>query len=167
MAPHIILEESGLSYERHCSDVHQGVSAELKAINPKAQVPVLEMNGELVTEVSAIITAISQLVPDRHFLGGNNLDVVRSYEWFSYLSVAMHKQAFGGIFRPGRFSNDATSHDGIRKQCRENVIDCFRAVEQQLVGKHLVGGDFGLLSMGCHVSQTRHGHQVSKVYGSC
>ncbi|QSS58238.1 hypothetical protein I7I51_07661, partial [Histoplasma capsulatum] len=59
LAPHILLRELGLDVETiHVTDLSP---SGLGAINPKRRVPVLSIDGEIITEVPAILTAFAQL----------------------------------------------------------------------------------------------------------
>lgn len=136
IVPHILLIEAGLDFEL----VHAAVdmfqderfSDEFKALNPKKRVPVLKMNDEIITEVPAIVTAISSLAPDRKFLGQTALDNVRVYEWLNYLGGVVHGQAFGGLFRPERLVDDPKLHSAIRDKALKNLKQSFALIESKI-----------------------------------
>jgi len=98
LAPHVLLHELGLRYTACETLVRTGAtqSAEFARINPKKRVPVLSLDGEIITEVPAIATAIAGLAPERHLMGRTALEQARVYEWMNWLSGTLHGQGFGG-----------------------------------------------------------------------
>ncbi len=77
------LNEAELDFQLVLAEVDRAkderFTDEFKALNPKKRVPVLKMNDEIITEVPAIVIAISSLAPDRKFLGQTTLDTIRVY----------------------------------------------------------------------------------------
>ncbi|KAF2849816.1 glutathione S-transferase [Plenodomus tracheiphilus IPT5] len=141
-AAHILLLESGISFKTEIIDVFKGFPAEYLHLSPKGKVPILHADGETITEMPAIVTAIAQLAPDKHFLGGTNNDIVRSYEWFNFLSGEMHAQGYYALFRPQDFIDDKAAHDAIRQKSREKIARCYGIVEEKLKGVYAVGDAF-------------------------
>jgi glutathione S-transferase len=100
MAPHILLQESGVEFDKTMYDKDAllkigGYPAEYLEINPKGKVPALKVDDEVITENLAIFTVISQLFPEKNFLGKTPMQTVRAYEWLSYLGSQVHAQGYG------------------------------------------------------------------------
>jgi glutathione S-transferase len=142
LAPHIVLRETEIDFETVVLNVKGGFPAEYRHMNPKARVPIFQLGNEIITEVPAIMTAISQFCPDKHLLGKTNLEIVRTYEWFNWLSGTLHAQAFGGVRRPHRFSDDPETYDAIKAKGRQTVEESFEFIEGRLTGHHAVGDSF-------------------------
>ena len=142
LASHILLNEAGVEFESVELDVHAGYPVEFRHINPKMRVPVLSIDGQTITETPAIMTAISQLAPDKHLLGKTGLEIVRAYEWLNWISGTLHGQAFGGLFRPYRFSDDPTTYESIKAKSLLTVQECFATIDQDLLSEYAVGSDF-------------------------
>ncbi|KFY30370.1 hypothetical protein V493_01956 [Pseudogymnoascus sp. VKM F-4281 (FW-2241)] len=142
LAPHILLKEAGIEFEPVKLDRIAGYTEEFRQINPKMRVPVISIDGQVVTETPAIMTAISQLVPDKHLLGKTNLEIVRVYEWMNWLSGVLHGQAFGGLFRTARFSDDPTTYESIKAKSLVTVQECFALIDQALSSDNAVGSSF-------------------------
>lgn len=136
IAPHILLIEAELDFQLVLAEVDMAqderFTAEFKALNPKKRVPVFKMNDEIITEVPAIITAISYLAPDRGFLGKTTMDTVRVYEWLNYLGGVVHGQAYGGLYRPERLVDDPTLHAAVQEKALRNLEQAFVLIEQKL-----------------------------------
>ncbi|KAJ5770678.1 glutathione S-transferase GST-6.0 [Penicillium nucicola] len=142
LAPHILLQESGVQFHTQKETIGQ-FSPELLALNPKARVPVLKIDNATITENLAIMTAISNLVPEKQFLGApDTLETVRVAEWIAWLSGTLHGNAFGLLFRPARFTDDESCFDSLKQKGRELVRECFESIEKKLVGVHAVGERF-------------------------
>ncbi|OBT69901.1 hypothetical protein VE03_00665 [Pseudogymnoascus sp. 23342-1-I1] len=142
LAPHILLNEAGVEFEPVQLNVHAGYPEEFRHINPKMRVPVLSIDGETITENPAIMTAISQLVPDKHLLGKTNLEIVRAYEWMNWLSGVLHGQGFGGLIRYARYSDDPTTYEAIKAKALLTVQECFTTIDQDLSSEYAVGSSF-------------------------
>lgn len=144
LAPHILLREIGARFEPILTSVREGANLTegFTRINPKQRVPVLGLDGEVITELPAIATAISHLAPERHLMGGTPLDSARVYEWMNWLSGTLHGQAYGGFWRPHRFTDDPELHDSIIAKGRRTVGECYDVIEAKAPEAYAVGGAF-------------------------
>lgn len=81
LAPHVLLHEIRVPFDAVETSVAKAanLTEEFARINPKKRVPVLSLDGEVITEVPAIATAIANLAPERHLMGRTALDRVRVY----------------------------------------------------------------------------------------
>lgn len=142
LAPHMLLRILGIDFEAVNSmadpNTYDFIS-NFHLINPKMRVPVLVIGSETITETPAIFTAISQLVPEKHLFGTTPIEVVRAYEWLNYLSGYLHGQAFGGIWRAGRFSDDPAAIEGIKEKALLNIKAGYEFIEGKLTGVYAVG----------------------------
>jgi glutathione S-transferase len=141
LAPHILLHEAGLPFTFTIINVLAGFPPEHLHLNPKGQVPFLHLDSETITEVPAIITAIAQLVPEKHLLGKSGMDVVRSYEWMNWISTTLHRQAYGAWFRPQWFVEEPELYDGVKKKAVNKITECYEFIEEKLEGKAWAVGE--------------------------
>lgn len=143
LAPHILLREAGVQFEAVAIE-RQGAGLQFpdyyRSINPKMRVPAITIDGDPITEVPAIATAIASLAPDKYLMGRTPMDTARVYEWMNYLSGTLHSRGFGALFRPQRLSDDPTSIEGIKAKGLECIKDCFDFIEERLVGVYAIGG---------------------------
>lgn len=142
LAPHILLREINADFEAIRFDLKQRPVEELRHVNPKMRVPVLSLDGEVITETPAILTAIAYMASDRCLLGRTNDKTIRAYEWMNWLSTTLHAQAFASIFRPQRFSNDPSTLEAIKAKGLEDVQKCFDTIEQALSSVCSLGDAF-------------------------
>lgn len=119
-------------------------------IHPLAYVPALDVDGEVITELPAIVTYIAFLAPGREILGRNGIDRARVVEWLTFLSGTLHGSGFGMWWRPARFSDDETMYDAITAKGKTVILKCFARIESSLkdkefaVGNSLTAADFYL-----------------------
>jgi len=144
LAPHVLLHEILVPFGAVETSVAKGANLtdEFARINPKKRVPVLSLDGEVITEVPAIATAIAYLAPERHLMGRTALDRARVYEWMNWLSGTLHAQGFGALWRPQRFSDDPEAFEGIRAKARQTISECFEVIESRLSGPYSTGDGF-------------------------
>ena len=72
--PHILLNHSGLPFKLQPVD-GKSLGSDFAATNPKKQVPVLSLDGHLVTEIPAIVQGAYRMTSNFHF----DLTLIVSY----------------------------------------------------------------------------------------
>ncbi|PIA96350.1 Glutathione S-transferase GST-6.0 [Cercospora beticola] len=134
MASQILLADSGLAYEAIKINLQDPPArAEyMRTLNPKGQIPTLVIDGEIITEGPAVITAISQLVPEKCYTGSTPMENVRFYEWMNFLSGTVLTKSFGGLFKPSWYSDDPSAAEGIIAKSKVNISAGFQLIEDRL-----------------------------------
>lgn len=154
LLPHILLNEINADFELVVLDITKkgGFPEKYKSLNPKMRLPILlEEDGTIITETVAISTRISQMAPDYHLLGANNLEVVRSYEWFNWLSGTVHERGFGSFFSPNRIADDEIAFAPIRRTSLAWIEKCYADIEEKLQGVFAVGNAFSAVDVFLYV----------------
>jgi glutathione S-transferase len=143
LAPHILFYETGVPFDMVLTSTADGTtkSEAFKAINPKGRVPVLIVDGAVLTEVPAICSLISSQRPDLALMGRDALEQARVLEWFNWLSGTMHGQAIAGMFRPYRFTDDDSAYTAISAKARQTLSDGHAQIESRLEGRAFACGD--------------------------
>lgn len=143
MAVHITLEEIGaeVGLTRVLVPAGEATQPAYLAINPKGRVPALAFDGELLTEVPAVLSYLALAHPDAQLLPSGPLAKARVLEWLAWLASEVHP-AFGQIWRPGRSVGSAGHHADIQARGRENVADRFAEIEDRLAGEFAVGNAY-------------------------
>lgn len=141
LAAHIILNELNIQYDAVVTELKDGITEDVVRLNPKKKVPVLVIDGQVITENVAILTAIAQLAPERNLLGATDLEKLRVYEYLAYLSGTLHGQAYGGFFRPGRYTDDESAFKSIQEKGKQTILECYEYIEAGLRGVHAVGSE--------------------------
>jgi glutathione S-transferase len=104
LSPHIVLRESGLPFETDRIDgkTHKTQNgSDYYAINPKGQVPALQLDsGEVLTEGAVIVQYIADQKPESKLAPpAGNLERYRLQEWLSFIATEMHKGS-SPLFNP-------------------------------------------------------------------
>jgi len=142
LAPHLVLRELERSFDLVRVDLETGRTAsgaDFFAINPKGQVPVLQLDGmgsAMLTEVPAILLYLADLVPDRQLAPPNgSLARYHLYEWLSFVGTEVHKP-FTALFR------DDVS-DSFKSKIRGTIGEHFLFLSDRLADRaYLLGGRF-------------------------
>lgn len=145
LAPHILLHEVGAEFEAVRTDITPAGAnfpVGFEKINPKLRVPVLSVDGNVITEVPAIATFIATIAPQQNLMGRDALETARVYEWMVWISGSVHTHGFGCLWRPQRFSNDISAHAGIAEKGAQVIKDCFALAESRIVGPFALGNAF-------------------------
>jgi len=142
LAPHIVLEESGLCYDAVLASTktHQLTDGtDYYTINSKGQVPLLELDsGERLTEGPVIVQYIADQVPDKKLAPAyGTTDRYRLQEWLNYITSELHKN-IGMLFNP------ALPEEG-KVVVRARAKSRLQWMDAQLAGKsYLMGDEFSI-----------------------
>jgi glutathione S-transferase len=116
LASRFALAVSGLPHEIVLVNLGAGAQHDpaYRAINPQGKVPALVTDSGVLTESTAILPYIADLVPDmRLFPEAGTFARAKAQSQLSYLSSTVHA-AFTGAFRPERFTTDAAAIEATR-----------------------------------------------------
>jgi len=138
LSPHIVSREAGIGL-----DLEQVDNREKKTkngqdfwhINPKGQVPVLEIDsGQRLTEGPVIVQYLADQKPASGLVPPpGSIDRYRVQEWLNFVTSELHK-SFGPTFRP-------TTPDEYKKISKDNLGKRFDWLNQELAGKQYLMGD--------------------------
>lgn len=147
IAPHIALEEIGAEFEARRIDLAKGEqsSPEYLKINPRGRVPAMVIDGEVVTEVPALLTYIAGLKPEAGLLPEpGTLVHARCFEWLGFLSSTLHV-AYAQFRRPIRFLDEGSPcWDELSEKGREITIAAYREVERRLGDGWAAGDNYSI-----------------------
>ena len=129
--PHTLLEATGEAFEPVMVKIHKGEqqSPEYRAINPRGQVPVLVDDGQVITQILAIIGYLSDRFPALGFLPTEPLARARVMETLAWMNNTVHP-TFTHIVMPQKFSDNAAVQEELR---RYNTV-LYRAMLGELQG---------------------------------
>lgn len=148
LAPHIVLEELGLSYELKLFNWgDKPMRAELKTLNPMGQVPTLVTDeGYPLAEGAAIMQYLvwkgaAAKKPAANFFPKEGESHFKAFEWMNFISTALHK-AFIPIFKPAVFSDDESHFEAIRHAARKRLTVLLEITEGKFTGPYALGENF-------------------------
>ncbi len=138
LSPHIVLRESGLPFDLVMASTKTKKLADgsdFNAINPKSQVPVLELdNGQRLTEGPVIVQYIADQAPAKSLIpAAGTMERYRAQEWLNFITSELHK-GFSPLFTPG-------TPEETKAMARAKLGEKLAWVDQQLAGKPYLMGD--------------------------
>ena len=138
LSPHIVIRELGLPVELEKTDLaakKTAKGADFLDINPKGQVPVLELDdGQVLTEGPAIVQYLADRKPEAGLLpAAGSFDRYRVQEWLNHITSELHKN-----YTP-LFNRDAP--EDYKKIARASLTKRYRRIDEQLKGKAYLMGD--------------------------
>ncbi len=147
LASHIVLEESGATFETHRLDLRAGEQKQpdyLK-LNPKAKVPALQLDdGQVLTENPAIMSYIADTHPQAKLLAPvGELARARAQEWLAWCASSLHAGVFSPLFGARRIADPAAKQaviDQLTAALKEGLAQFDRGLE----GKDFVLGQFSI-----------------------
>ena len=122
LAAHVALEETGAPYERKSVDLRGGEQngEEFRRINPRGQVPVLDVDGTVITESVAILAHVGRQFPQARLLPTNAVEEARCLALMTWISSQVDP-VFRRLARPERIVSD----DAARSNVKESAADAY------------------------------------------
>ena len=143
LACHIALEWAEAAYELEVLTHEALRSEQFIAVNPKAKVPALVLDGEdVITEAQAVLLLIADLFPDARLAPAAS-DLVRRAklnETLSELTSEVHP-AFGPLFAPARYAAEPRCEEAVKRAAYARVDACFLRLNAALEGKDWLLGE--------------------------
>jgi glutathione S-transferase len=138
LSPHIVLLEAALPFDLEQVDVRAKktkVGGDFLRINPKGQVPTLELDdGEVLTEGPAIVQYIADKAPGSKLAPpAGTKERYRVQEWLNFIASELHKN-FSPLFRP-------TTPEDYKLIARENLAGRFGYLDKHLASRPYLTGD--------------------------
>lgn len=138
LAPHIVALEAGLpaTYEKvDLRAKRTETGADFTQINPKGYVPTLQLdNGEVLTEVSALIQYLADKAPKSGLLPEvGSAERYRVLEWIGFISTELHK-GFSPLFKPD-------TPDAYKTIAIANLHRRLAYLDEALAGRSYLIGD--------------------------
>ncbi len=113
--PHTMLQAAGASFEPRLVKLHKGeqYGEEYKAINPRAQVPVLVADGQVITQILAITPFIAERFPAAQLMPAQGTAKAKFLELLAWMNNSVHP-TFTHIFMPQKFTSDEAAQAAIK-----------------------------------------------------
>ena len=150
LAPHIVLEESGLPYDAVLASTktHQLTDGtDYYTINSKGQVPLLELDdGARLSEGPVILQYIADHAPASGLApAAGTMERYRVMEWLNFITSELHK-GFSPMFNP-KLDKDAKEIFAARLQERYKLVDAKLEGHDYLMGKQFSVADAYLFTV--------------------
>ena len=135
MAPWITLTEAGADFEvkRLNFAKQEHMSPEFMKLNPKHKVPLLSVDGKLLTENAAIHLWISQNFPDAGIMPKDPWDLVQAVSLLSWCSGGIHP-FLSRINNPAKVCATEGSADSVVEFARAGLAENLQVADDRLAG---------------------------------
>lgn len=135
LAPHIVLEETGIPFEPVRVDMASGQqrSPEFLRINPKGRVPALAVDDWVLTENPAILQFIARSHPDSGLWPETLPEQARVAEWLAWIASTVHV-AYAHVRRAERYADSEPALAEVRAKGLLTCRDLWRAIDTRLGG---------------------------------
>lgn len=113
--PHAMLQMSGQPFEPIMLKLHKGEQSgeAFQAINPRAQVPVLDHDDVVIDQLVAIVLYLDDLMPDAAILPAAGLARARAIQTLLWMNNTVHP-TFTHIFMPHKFTDNEAAQAELR-----------------------------------------------------
>lgn len=135
LAPYISLTEANADFEVRPLNFRkqQHMSPEYMAINPKHKVPLLVVDGETLTESTAIQVWIARNFPQANLLPADPWQELKAISLFSWCSSGIHPY-LSRINSPPKVCDVPGTEDSVRANALKALSECFGIADDMLAG---------------------------------
>ncbi len=143
MVSMILLEEAEVDYRIHSVNLMKGEHKKESylAINPKAKVPAMKLDGVILTENPVLIQALVHRFPEAKLMPETSspLESLQQWSHLCFCSSTLHP-AVTRVCKP-EFFGEADAVDAIRAKGKEAMCDGLSLVEDRLKDNRWWYGD--------------------------
>jgi glutathione S-transferase len=147
LASHIGLEETGAPYEAKPTLLAKGehkTEAYLK-INPRGKVPALSVDGQIITENTAILTYLARRFAEKKLMPTDPVEEARCIATMAWFSNTVHP-SYQRCMRPERFAEGAAAQATVKETGRKSFWANCQEIDSMFQGKEwIMGSEFTLV----------------------
>jgi glutathione S-transferase len=144
MAAHIVLEESGETYEARRMDLAKGEqrTEEYKRIHPLGRVPAMLLDdGAPLTENTAILPYLGKRFG---FWPKDAAAEAQALSLVGFFASTVHP-AHGHIARPERYTADKSAFPGLQEQGKKSFHEYLKQIDARLAGRQWLSDQYSVL----------------------
>ena len=136
LAPFISLTEANASFETKRLNMRKGDNRapEFLKVNPKHKVPVLGVDGKILTESAAIQLWIARAFPQAKLMPADPWQELQAIAIHSWCSSGIHPY-LARINSPPRVCDVAGTEESVRRLAAEQIYENFELAEEMLAGR--------------------------------
>jgi len=143
LAVTMALERTRAHYESIAVPLREGaqLKAEYLAVNPRARVPALVVDGQVLTEVVAILAYLDERYPQAGLLPrGDIWRRAKAWEWLMYLASTVHP-LYRAYWKPSWFSDEEAVHAALSVGADKRLVQLFAELDAALADRPFLLGD--------------------------
>jgi glutathione S-transferase len=143
LAPYVTLTEAGASFEVRPLNLrkNQHHSPEYLKLNLKHKVPLLVVDGRMLSESVAIQIWIARSFPDARLLPEDPWQELRAISLLSWCSSGIHP-FLARINSPARVCDVPDAAESVRTLAREQLFENYRIADDLLAGREFFFDQF-------------------------
>jgi glutathione S-transferase len=136
LAPYITLTEAGADFEVRSLNLRkdQQHSSEYLKLNPKHKVPVLVIDGQVLTESAAIQTWIARTFPHAKLLPSDPWQELKALSLMAWCSSGIHP-FLARINSPAKVCDAPNAADSVRRLAQAQLVENFQIADDLLAGR--------------------------------
>ena len=142
-AVHVALEKAKARFEAVPVPLREGaqLKPEYRAVNPRARVPALVVDGCVLTETVAILAYLDERYPQAALLPrGDAWQRARAFEWLSHFTSGLHP-LFRAYWRPAWYSEDEGLHAALTQGADRRLVQLYAELDAALCETSFLLGD--------------------------
>ncbi|MDN5864160.1 MAG: glutathione S-transferase N-terminal domain-containing protein [Gammaproteobacteria bacterium] len=139
LATHIVLEWTGKSYEAEKVSIHPK-SENLLAVNPAGAVPVLEDDGWVLTQNSAILNYLADVYPEAKLGGDTPRARAEVNRWLGVINSEVHP-AYKPFFGAMDYLGDKAAIEKVHENSRQAIRKNLERADKQLESHDWIAGE--------------------------
>ena len=144
------LAEAGAPYAFHAVSLkkNEQKKPEFLALNPSGKVPALRLpEGEVMTELAAILLAIADRFPDARLLPPEGSTArAQAYRWLAFMASEIYPMVELSDY-PERFAPEGAEAEALRGKARERIRERLLIVERSVAGPWFLASGFSILDI--------------------
>lgn len=136
IVPYIVLTEAGAEFEPRAVNMFKGEhnSPEYLRLNPKHKVPMLLIDGEVLTENVAIQLWIARQFPQAQLLPKDAVQEFKAISLLAWIASGIHPSLTPN-FLPQRYCDVPGSEDGVRRCAQKLLFENYQVADGLLAGR--------------------------------
>jgi glutathione S-transferase len=136
LVPYVTLTEAGAAFEVRPLNFRRGqhTSPEYLALNPKHKVPLLVIDGTLLTENVAIQMWIARQFPAARLLPADPMQELQAISLLAWCASGIHP-FLSRINSPPRVCDLPGSEEAVRRLAQQQLFENYRIADDKLAGR--------------------------------
>jgi len=136
LAPYITLTEAGATFEARPLNLRkdQHKSAEYLKINPKHKVPLLVVDGKVLSESTAIQIWIARTFPQARLLPADPWEELKAISLMSWCSSGVHP-FLARTNSPPRVCDLPGAEESVKRLASEQLFENYKIADELLAGR--------------------------------
>lgn len=140
LACHIVLEWIGKPYDLQKVNIHNSKSPELLKVNPQGAVPVLEVDGWVLTQNLAIMNYLADSCAEAQCFGDCSAKQrAEINRWLGFLNSDLHT-AFKPLFGSTVYLSDAAAIEQTKDNACKTIVRMLTTVNEHLAKQDYLTG---------------------------